>query len=210
VENDDRRYSSLSKLQSFALTSSERTLYRQTIENSRAYFQQHSNASLIGKNNCFYPLLYLTAQNSNNGGVIVYEYRLVDGTVKQYHKRMFSMEVKPMCGDSRTISNYIAYLSVQKGKKFTLVPPTNSIDTINQKVKENINRQNTSISREFRVLDNLKVKAYIKGKKSIQIAKGEIVKYQKHFHENNVVFLYKNKKYIVSLKTWKKSMKGDW
>jgi hypothetical protein len=207
--NDDRKYRSLIKLQNFILTNSEKNFHKNTIKESRKYFKNHSNSSLINKNSCSYPLLYLTAQNSKKGGVIVYEYRLVNGKVEQYHKRVYSMQVKPTCGDNRSIANYIAYLNIEKGKKFTLEPLKNSIDIINKKVKENINRQkHHNISNEYMLINDLHAKSFIKNNIYITIPKGEIIEYNRHFNED-IVFLYQNEKYIITISQWRKSMKGD-
>ena len=208
--NDDRKYRSLLKLQSFLLTTRERNFRKEAIKQSKTYFHNHSNASFIDKNSCSYPLLYLTAQNSKKGGVILYEYRLIGGKVKQYHRVLQSMTIKPTCGNRNSISNYIAYLRKEKKKNFTLAPPKNAIDNINQKVKENIYRHNHhNFSTEYRIISDLKVKSFTEKNLYITIPKDEIINYLNHYQKENLVFSYRNKKYIITLSKWRKYMRGD-
>ena len=71
-----KRYQALTKLSKINLNTQEKKLYEKSLLKSLFYFSSYSDASLISKNSCQYPLLFLTAEEAKKG-LLIYEKRLI-------------------------------------------------------------------------------------------------------------------------------------
>lgn len=193
---DDRRYKALLDLKNFRLSAEERLLYNQSIQRNINYFSPYSDASLVG-DYCKYPLIYLTAQKSSRG-VIVYEHRLINSSIRPLNIVMSGKSVKFVCGDSAK-ANYLNYINKSHVKLKEATPPP---PVVTKSEKEAIMPEDTYVTKIL-----LYAKDYNSGKGGVSISKGSIVKIIKYQDYPNgqtpdAIFIYRDKKCIINLTKW--------
>ena len=193
---DARRYKALLELNTFGLSVTEKRIYMQSINESIHHFKRFSNASLVS-NSCSKPLIYLTAQETNNG-LMIYEHRLVNGQLKAFKKPIGSQNVQFVCGRDSS-NDYYAYLQQEKGVQFSLAPK--------------IQKEKQSMSHPTYVTQILlfKIKNFKTNKKR-DIPKGSTVKVIKAKQYTNgkvdIIFSWNHKKYIVNSYRWNEAIKA--
>lgn len=202
-ENDDRRYRSLMKLQNLTLTDTEKGMYEKALKKSKVAFQEKSGASLIDRKSCNSPLIYVTAQNSEKGGTIIYEYRLINGKLTPSQKRVLSKNVKPSCSDTLSMNKYLNYLNREKNQTFTIFSKNKNTFKAQDKQIYNFNT-----SRKYKVISKVKVKSFKDNEIHTFLEIGFIVDVDKIYKKNNIIFFYGDEKFIVSKQTWMNNMEA--
>lgn len=193
-ENDLQRIEALKELSKLQLTSEEKSLYQQSIDENEAWFSIYSNASLATEDACRYPLLYLSLQkNTTQGSPLIYEQRLVSGKVKTFSRYLKGRKDTFKCGTANAQQNYAEEFLNKKLKP----PVTNTRPPSNPVYLGNSSKPPASPADKYFRAKNFKT------------AKWEDIPVSAHFSDttkkdDEVFFKYKDTKYRIGISDWNK------
>lgn len=113
-----KRIDALDKLNNMSLTTPEKSIYNQSIEENKNHYSGYSEVSLINSS-CNAPLIYLMGQNTSSG-ILVYEKRLNSANkIQTLNGYLSSKSVTPKsfkCGDNIDIQkNHSEFLNNKNG-----------------------------------------------------------------------------------------------
>lgn len=191
-----QRIGALKELSSLKLTPEEKDIYKKSLEENKEFFSIYSNASLVNKEVCQYPLLYLQYQkNTNEGKPLIFEQRLVSGEIKTFSLYQGRSMGRFKCGKFEAQKNYADLLNFPKPKNSESKPEKckylescyfkASASPVNGKYFSAKNYKSAKL--EKIPLDSI------------------LTNIDKKTAENEVFFKYKGKKYRISIGDWKKS-----
>lgn len=108
-----KRYQALTKLSKINLNAKEKELYEKSLLKSLSYFSPYSDASLISKNSCQYPLIFLTTEEEKKG-LLIYEKRLIeDKNIKTFYGYInTSKDFDFKCNSNKEYASYINKISL--------------------------------------------------------------------------------------------------
>ncbi len=108
-----KRYQALVKLSKMNLNTYEKKVYKKSLLKSASYFAHYSDASLISRDSCQYPLLFLTTQEEKKG-LLIYEKRLIQNkNIKTFYGYInANKDFAFKCNKSKEYAQYINKISL--------------------------------------------------------------------------------------------------